>query len=105
MWCYDCDACFCADCHAKPHVLVLGSKPAPPHNVFPVEGMIDARSIYGIAVFDIDDSSLRLQRQDAEPSFLVGGLCFHGQEHPWPAAEREEEERCCDASGKAAGSL
>lgn len=94
MWCYDCDACFCADCHAKPHVLVLGSKPAPPHNVFPVEGMIDTSSIYKITIFDIDRQLLwvRLQRQDAGPSLLVDGLCVHGQEHPWHAAGREAEE-------------
>uniref|UniRef100_M4BH48 B box-type domain-containing protein n=1 Tax=Hyaloperonospora arabidopsidis (strain Emoy2) TaxID=559515 RepID=M4BH48_HYAAE len=36
MWCVECDAYFCATCHKKPHVLMLGS--TTPHHCFPVDG-------------------------------------------------------------------
>uniref|UniRef100_A0AAV1V4G7 B box-type domain-containing protein n=1 Tax=Peronospora matthiolae TaxID=2874970 RepID=A0AAV1V4G7_9STRA len=36
MWCVECDAYFCATCHKKPHVLMLGS--AAPHHCFPIDG-------------------------------------------------------------------
>ncbi|KAI9907278.1 hypothetical protein PsorP6_003588 [Peronosclerospora sorghi] len=37
MWCADCDAYFCADCHKKPHVLMLGR--TKPHHCFPIDGV------------------------------------------------------------------
>ncbi|ETN19763.1 hypothetical protein PPTG_04968 [Phytophthora nicotianae INRA-310] len=36
MWCAECDAYFCASCHKKPHVLMLGS--SKPHHCFPIDG-------------------------------------------------------------------
>ncbi|KAF1794869.1 B-box-type zinc finger [Phytophthora cactorum] len=36
MWCAECDAYFCANCHKKPHVLMLGS--TKPHHCFPIDG-------------------------------------------------------------------
>ncbi|CAI5741844.1 unnamed protein product [Hyaloperonospora brassicae] len=36
MWCVECDAYFCATCHKKPHVLMLGS--TTPHHCFPIDG-------------------------------------------------------------------
>ncbi|CAH0486343.1 unnamed protein product [Peronospora farinosa] len=35
MWCEACDAYFCELCHAKPHVLMLGS--TKPHRCFPID--------------------------------------------------------------------
>ncbi|KAL4095476.1 hypothetical protein PRIC1_008850 [Phytophthora ramorum] len=36
MWCAECDAYFCAKCHKKPHVLMLGS--SKPHHCFVIDG-------------------------------------------------------------------
>ncbi|POM70258.1 Hypothetical protein PHPALM_13326, partial [Phytophthora palmivora] len=36
MWCAECDAYFCATCHKKPHVLMLGS--TKPHHCFVIDG-------------------------------------------------------------------
>lgn len=36
MWCAECDAYFCAGCHKKPHVLMLGS--TKPHHCFAIDG-------------------------------------------------------------------
>uniref|UniRef100_H3HE59 B box-type domain-containing protein n=1 Tax=Phytophthora ramorum TaxID=164328 RepID=H3HE59_PHYRM len=35
MWCAECDAYFCAKCHKKPHVLMLGS--SKPHHCFVID--------------------------------------------------------------------
>ncbi|KAG7392648.1 hypothetical protein PHYPSEUDO_015036 [Phytophthora pseudosyringae] len=35
MWCVECDAYFCASCHKKPHVLMLGS--SKPHHCFAID--------------------------------------------------------------------
>ncbi|KAF4145608.1 hypothetical protein GN958_ATG05189 [Phytophthora infestans] len=87
MWCAECDAYFCANCHKKPHVLILGS--SKPHHCFPIDSasgkhFVEAawsdeftekvRTVYRLRLHNkMQADEAKTKSTDQQPSAVVNG--------------------------------